>query len=263
MRRVTWKTSITDAAATTIRVRGYDLNDLIGRVSFAEMAYLLWRGELPPPNTRRMLDAMLVAAADHGIVASSIVARYVTAAGTPLQGAVAAGLLTVGDVYAGAVEQAARWLALAATRGGGATAVRELVGETLARGERVPGFGHPLHPDGDPRARRLLQVGLELGVAGLHCQLVPAAEAELAERKNARLPVNTDGAFAALALDLGFAPADTRALILLSRAAGILAHALEERRAGQPWRLPPPAEYDLTDHEPYYEGPPPRLLPPR
>lgn len=260
-----WKTRITDTQEDLIAVRGYDLTDLMGRITFAEMFYLLTRGELPPnPKVSRMLEAMLVACADHGIITTSVAARYAIASGTPLQGALAAGLLMIGDVYGGAVEQAARYFhdqVQAAPDREAADHAAAIV-TAMGKGERIPGFGHPLHGKGDPRSIRLLSLAGELGLVGRCTALAAALERALARRSGRRIPLNVDGALGALAIDLGFDWRIARAFMLLSRAAGVLAHAGEELCDGTRWRLPPPAEYQPSLHEDYYEGCPRRPFPP-
>lgn len=258
-----WKTKITGADDKRIVVRGYALTDLIGRLDFGEMFYLLVRGELPEPRVARMVNAMLVSCADHGIITPTVVARYVTASGSPLQAALAAGLLTIGDVYGGAVEQAAVFLRAALAEAPGVDAddmARRVVDDAMSRHVRIPGFGHPLHPDGDPRAERLVALAEELGLERPHLNLARAIERALA-KSGRTLPLNADGALGALAVDLGFDCSMARGFMLLARAAGTLAHACEELETGRPWRLPPPAEYDLRTDEPYYEGVAPRSLP--
>jgi citrate synthase len=258
-----WKTKITDTYEEEILVRGYDLTELIGRLSFGEMFYLLTRGELPAPNTGKMIDAMLVACADHGIITTSVAARYAIASGTPLQGALAAGVLMIGDVYGGAVEQAACFFhkhgEIAAGKDIDAIAV-EIV-KNAGKNNKIPGFGHPLHSKGDPRTIRLFALARQLGVAGKSVALATALESELSRHTGKLIPINADGALGALAIDLGFDWRICRSFMLLSRTAGVLAHAGEELCDGTRWRLPPPAEYEARSHEDYYEGPPRRSLP--
>lgn len=256
MRETQWTTKITDTDEHGIVVRGYDLADLIGRISFGEMFYLLARGELPSKPVGKMIEAMLVACSDHGIITTSVVSRYVIASGTPLQGALAAGLLTVGDIYAGAVEQAAKYFQQALDFDGlrdPDDRAERCVAEAKREGRRIPGFGHPLHPKGDPRSKRLFAVANELGVAGPAVSLAAEIENEL-ERAGRLIPLNADGALAALVLDLGFDWSFARAFMLMSRTAGILAHSAEEQREGKPWRFPPPASHEVKSHEDYYQG---------
>lgn len=258
MRTTTWKTKITNTFENGIRVRGYDLTELIGQITFGEMFYLLTRGELPSENVGKMIDGMLVALADHGIITTSVTARYAIASGTPLQGALAAGLLMIGDVYGGAVEQSAQLFheAIANHPNDSNEVIARRLIEMYVRddGTRLHGFGHPLHPDGDPRSARLLSLARELAVAGRATGIATAVEAALRETKGKRLPLNADGALAAVIVDLGFDWRFARSFMLLSRAAGILAHSQEELVEGKRWRFPPPSEHEVKLHEDYYQG---------
>jgi citrate synthase/citryl-CoA lyase len=260
-----WKTRITDTHEDAIRVRGYDLAELIGRISFAEMFYLLTKGSLPDDaRVTRMVEAMLVSCADHGIITTSVAARYAIASGTPLQGALAAGILMIGDVYGGAVEQAARYFfeqTKAHPRMEPAALARQAMEE--ANGAHIPGFGHPLHGSGDPRTIRLLELADELQCSGPCVALARALERQIRDTIGKKVPFNVDGALGALVVDLGFDWRISRSFMLMSRTAGVLAHAGEELMDGNRWRLPPPAEYEVRTHQDYYEGPAPRPLPDR
>lgn len=263
MKTTRWKTKIADTSENLIAIRGYDLTELMGAVSFGEMFYLLARGEVPSKAAGKVIDAMLVSCADHGIITTSVAARYAIASGTPMQGALAAGVLMIGDVYGGAVEQAARYFHETLERHGDRSA-QEIVTLVLAdmaqKPFRVPGYGHPLHGDGDPRSRRLLEIAREQGVAGRAVALASEFETRLGPAVGRPLPLNADGALAVLAIDLGFDWRFTRAFMLMARTAGILAHADEERREGKPWRYPPPAEHQVETHGDYYDGVPLRRL---
>lgn len=263
--QATWKTRLAYGDADKITVRGYDVNDLLQHLDFGAVLYLLLRGELPTPDQARMVNALLVATADHGIAPATVVSRYITAAGSPIQASMAAGLMTFGDIQGGAMEALARRLQEAVRAQGDrpVAALAEEVVESFARAkERVPGFGHPLHPAGDPRTPALLAVADTCGVSGPHVALARAIEDVLAARAGKRLRLNIDGAFAAVGSDLGFDWRVVRGLILISRSAGLAAHHLEELTTGKPWRVMPPASYTLDYEEPYYEGVPPRPLPP-
>ena len=198
MSRNQWRTAIAQGSVETIRIRGYDIKDMIGRVSFAEAFLLLARGELPTPGEGRVLDAIFVAVIDHGIVPGSIVTRYLASAGSPIQAAVGGGILSIGDTYGGAGEQlgAAMALQLAAIERGEhdeAAAASAIVAHFAALGLRVPGFGHPMHTQGDPRVARLMAVADENGVSGRYCALARAVEATIAAAKRRPIPMNVDG----------------------------------------------------------------------
>src|ERR1700741_3187061 len=181
--RAVRSSAISAASAETIVVRGRDLcRELIGRISFTEPAWLLVTGQLPTGGQRRMLDAALVAIAEHGLVPSVAAARMTLAAAPEsLQGGVAAGLLGCGSVILGAAESAARFLTdLLARRAEIDAAASATLVELRDAKRAIPGYGHPLHKQADPRVARLFEVAREAGVAGRHVdaalrieQLVP------------------------------------------------------------------------------------------
>jgi citrate synthase len=229
------KTAIATAASTGVEVRGRDLvSDLMGRVTFTEYFYLLMTGNEPTAAQRYFLDLLLVAIAEHGLVPSAVAARMTyDAAPDSLQGALAAGLLGAGAVVLGTAELCGKALADAAVRvadgADPARATADISGEIHARGEKMPGFGHPLHKPVDPRAERILGLAAERGVAGRHVDLarrfVPAVQAAWGRP----LPMNVSMPIAAVLLDLDFPAAMIKAIPLLARAAGLLAHIGEEQ----------------------------------
>lgn len=253
-----WRTALAFGDTDSVVIRGYDLGQLVGNVGFAEAFLLLATGELPPKGHATLLDAMLVSVLDHGIVPSSIVSRYLASAGTPLQVAVAGGVMSFGDTYGGACEQLARELSERSTEidGGvhdGASAAKAIVASFRSRGLKVPGYGHALHPNGDPRVPRLYAVADVNGVTGRYSSLARAVEAELAASKGRPLPMNQDGALAALGLDLGLDWRLARALAFVPRSAGLAVHAVEEMTREAGWRHVPDSEVE-------YDGPARREL---
>lgn len=253
-----WRTAIAYGDRHAVVLRGYDLQDLVGQVSFAEAWLLLATGELPPPGHAKLLDAMMVSVLDHGIVPSSIVTRYLASAGTPLQAAVAGGVMAFGDTYGGACEQLGQQLAhhVPEVRAGRASqddAAAAIVEHFSSRGLKVPGYGHALHPEGDPRVPRLYRIADANGVTGDFSRLAFAVEKALLERKRRKLPMNQDGALGALGLDMGLDWRLLRALAFMPRSAGLAVHALEEMTREAGWRHVP--DEDIT-----YDGPPRRPL---
>lgn len=256
-----WRTAIGGPEDERILIRGYDLNELIGRLSFGEMLYLVQRGELPAAGHARVIDALLVSVADHGIAPSSTVTRFLSASGVPVQVAVAGGLMTFGDIHGGASEAGARMLqeavALAARDGLPLRDLAErLVAESRAARRRLDGFGHPQHPAGDPRVARLFEVAEDNRVAGAHVALQKELAAALERATGHRVPINIDGAVASIISDLGFDHRYARAFMITARAVGLAAHALEEIDREGGWRQIPLSEVT-------YDGPPPRPLPHR
>ena len=230
--------AISTSNEETVLVRGRDLAlELIGKINFTEHVWLLVTGSLPTDAQRRVLDATLVAIAEHGLVPSVQVARMTLAAAPEaLQGAVAAGILGCGSVVLGSSEAAGRLLAEIGARTDAAesieTAARDVVREYRAAGRAVPGFGHPLHRARDPRAQRLLAVAAEAGISGRHAEIACAVERLLPELVGRPLALNVSGAIPAVLLDAGYPLLALKGVPLLARTAGLVAHLLEEQQRG-------------------------------
>ena len=263
-----WSTSIIEMKPGMIRYRGYAIEELIGRLGFAEMIYLMTRGELPHPAAAKLLEAALVGAVDHGPQAPSIAAaRMAITCGVGINNAMASAINMLGDVHGGAGEQCVMlYNAIAARMGSDPTGEGRLA--EVARAEMkllveagiryVPGFGHRFHPR-DPRAPRLLElvdVAAAAGaVSGCFAAICRAVEAELAAQKGRPVPMNIDGATGVIFAELGFPPPLCRGLFVLSRAVGALAHAFEEMQSGERNKGPIPRHLTWT-----YTGPPARTL---
>jgi citrate synthase len=256
-----WQTSLTAIAANKILLRGYPLDEMMGRLGFAEAVYLLLMGELPTPAIGRMLNAVLVSSLDHGVTPpSTLAARNVATSGAPLKDCVAAGILAFGPHHGGDIESCMRFLdsGLSLMRSGKRLqeAAEALVLECIDRHEVPPGFGHRFHTR-DPRAARLFQMALELELEGEHVRLIRAIERAIQahqDRFERAMPVNVDGAIAAICADLGFAYELGNAVFLISRLPGLIAHAYEERSRQAPMR-----QIDPKDHD--YDGARERRLP--
>jgi citrate synthase len=255
-----WRTSIIEMRPGVIRYRGYPIQELIGNISFAQMIWLMTRGELPSQGQGRLLDAALMSAVDHGPQAPSIaIARMAATCGVGLNNAMASAVNVLGDVHGGAGEQAVElYLAVASRMDAGSSlteAVRQGLDEAIARhGKFVSGFGHRFHPT-DPRAPRLLELvdaaAREGHVSGRFAAIARGVEDELATRKGGkRIPLNIDGATAVIYAELGFPAPLARGLFCLSRSVGILAHAWEQMGDGGRNKGPMPREYLWT-----YGGP--------
>ena len=226
---------ISQARPDRVEVRGRDLSgDLMGRLSFTEYFHLLLTGHEPTADQRYFLDLLLVAIAEHGMMPTNIAARMTLAADPgSLQGAVAAGILGCGPVILGTAEACARILesAQGEVAAGGAPAA---VGEDLARaihasGGRLPGFGHPVHRPLDPRAERILELADARGVSGPHVLLARCLRDGAAKAWGRDLTMNVSMPIAAVMLDLGFASNAVKAVPILARTAGLLAHLAEEQ----------------------------------
>jgi citrate synthase len=226
---------ISQAYPDRVEVRGRDLaDDLMGRLSFTEYFHLLLTGREPTEDERFFLDLLLVAIAEHGMMPSNVAARMTIAADpTSLHGAVAAGILGAGPVILGAAEACALLLEDAQARVASGADPGEVAGD-LARSihatdDRVPGFGHPLHRPLDPRAERILELADARGVSGPHVLLARMLRDAVADTWQKPLPMNVSIAIAAVMLDLGFAPNTVKAVPILARTAGLLAHLVEEQ----------------------------------
>ncbi len=207
-----WQTSVTSTKPNQVLVRGYPLDEMMGRLSFAEAVYLLLMGELPTPAIGQMLNAVLISSIDHGVTPpSTLTSRTVATSGAPLKDCVAAGILALGPHHGGDIESCMRFLdgGLALIRAGRSIqdAAEAIVEECVRTSQVPPGFGHRFHTR-DPRASRLFQMALELELEGEHVRLLRAVERALDGREEQfgrPLPVNVDGAIAAICADLGFA----------------------------------------------------------
>lgn len=213
-----------------IVVRGHDLcEELIGKVDFGAMVFLEIVGRLPSEEEAVMVNAVLVTMAEHGVTANSIAARLTHhAAPEALQGAVAAGLLGAGSTFLGAIEECARVLQdLAADP---TTRVRAYVEATHAANGRIPGIGHPVHKPDDPRTAKLFGLADRLGFPDTH-RVVAAELRRVAEEVYDRvLPVNADGAVAAVLSDIGFPWEVCRGFAVIGRSGGLVGHIWEETR---------------------------------
>jgi citrate synthase len=229
-------TAIGWSTPDSITVAGRDLPaEIMGRLSLTELAYLLLTRREPDEHERRMLDAVLVSLADHGLTPSALAARltYTGAPESP-QGAIAAGLLGAGSVFLGPAGDTAQVLA-AALAGRAATTddelqaiAGEIVAARRAAGERVPGLGHPVHRVEDPRTPRLYQLAEEEGLLGRHLLLLTAVADSHAAAAGRRLPINGAGAAGAALLDVGVPAGSVRGFVLIARTAGLVAHLAEE-----------------------------------
>jgi citrate synthase len=227
--------AISASNADTIVVRGRDLcAELVGTITFTDHVWLLVAGQLPNTAQRRILDATLVAIAEHGLV-PSVAASRMTLAAAPeaLQGAVAAGILGCGSVILGSADSAARLFATILARAADQSlepAARAVLGELRAARQPVPGFGHPVHKRSDPRVARLLAVATESGISGRNIEVAGIVEHLVAEIWGKPLAMNVSGAIAAVLLDAGYPLLAIKGVPMLARTASLIAHLLEEQQ---------------------------------
>ena len=261
-----WKTSIIDVQPGEIGIRGYPIETLIGNLSYAQMVWLMLRGEVPSKPLATLLEAALVAAVDHGPQAPSIaIARMSMTCGVDINNAMASAINVLGDVHGGAGQQCMDLFrsvleCASAEQCGIADASDIVVGDYQRNvSKMIPGYGHRFHPV-DPRATRLLalveQARDEGLVTGQYLAAARVIEATLARRANKPIPINIDGATAVIYSELGFSAALGRGLFIFSRSVGILAHAYEQSQAQERIKGPMPPSVPYT-----YTGPARRNVP--
>jgi citrate synthase len=251
-----WTTAITQIEPNHVRVRGYDIADLMGRVGFGAMVYLIIRGELPEEKVGRLMDAVIGACIDHGATPpSALAARTVASTGANLSAAVAAGIMSINQHHGGAMETCALALedVLAKMDAGQppAAAAAAVIDDHAAAKRRIAGYGHRIHT-ADPRTARLFDLAEDAGVAGRYCAAARAVEQVFRERGKP-LPINVDGAIGAILADLGFEPEVMNGIFMIGRSAGLVAHVREEQTRMKPMRKIDPAAHA-------YDGPPARVL---
>jgi citrate synthase len=227
--------AIAQAYPDRITVRGTDLcEDLIGSMGFTSYFLFLLTGEQPSAGLLRLVDASLVAIAEHGMVPSVVTARATLAAAPEaIHGAVAAGLLGCGSVILGAAETAGDFLDAVVQRAGEDGDLDEAalasVGIVRASGAHLPGFGHPIHKPVDPRATKLVELSRELGLAGRHVAALEAVSRAVPLVYGKPLTFNVSGAIPAVLLDVGFPRRALKGIPLVARSASLVAHLLEEQ----------------------------------
>ena len=230
---MSFETSVGTSDADSITVMGRDLaGELLGKTTFTELVFLLVQRRPPSAAETRLLDAVLVALADHGLTPTVLAARLThTGAPESLQGAVAAGLLGAGSVFLGVVEDSVRFLDAIGDDVEGAVA-RE-----VEAGRRIPGLGHPVHKVQDPRTPRIYEIAEETGLLGPYLTRLREVSAAYAHQTGRELPVNGAGVAGAALADMGFPVPLLRGFALLARTAGLLGHLAEEMQSPIGMRL--------------------------
>jgi citrate synthase len=246
----TWHTAIVDAGPTHLRVRGHDVPGLMQQATFTDLIFLLHHDRLPTPGERRLLDAILIGVADHGAGAPSCAAARLAASGNrqSLAAAIAAGVLTIGDEHGGAGSGCMELIAEGLERARCDGLSFEMVATrivTLARaaGKRLPGFGHRVHSTVDPRVDVLFTLAEDVQLAGDGIRFARVLEAAIREQIKP-IPLNIDGALAAILCDLGLPSMVGRLLFIVGRVAGLSAEVLEEHTREKPMRIRIPVTYD-------------------
>ncbi len=257
MSKSTWKTAITQINPNEVRLRGYRIDDLMGQVTFAQAIFLALRGELPPPGIARLLEAILVSSIDHGVTPpSTLAARTAASTGAMLNAAVAVGVLSINRYHGGAIHDCMNVITEGLQRVAGSgelleNVARDIVAEYKVEKKRIAGLGHRIHTS-DPRTEKLFALADECGVAGDGVAMIRGIQKALsATGKN--LPINVDGAIAALLIDMEIPQALANAFFIMARVPGLVAHIYEEQTRERPMRRINP-----SDHE--FNGPKARSL---
>jgi citrate synthase len=236
-----WSSKITKVEPNHLVTRGYRQEDIIGNIPFSHVVYLLLKGELPSKEHGKMIDAILTACIDHGVTPPSAMAsRVVASGGVPLPTAVAAGVLSIGDAHGGAIEKGAKFLQEGVARAKNENKsideiAQILVKESRDQKKRILGFGHRVHTS-DPRTKKLFSLAEQLGIAGDNISLSKSIEKELEMQTEKKLPINVDGAIAAITSDMGFDWRLGKGFFLLGRVAGLTAQVYEEQTQEKPMR---------------------------
>ena len=256
-RKAVWTTAITKIEPNKVAVRGHDIADLMGKVSFGAAVYLILTGKLPDEKTGKLMDGILVSSIDHGATPPScLAARTVASTGASLSQSVAAGIMSINRHHGGAIEDGARYLGgLLARARVEKRPIDEVATEEVARikgsGDRISGFGHRVHTK-DPRTGKLFELAQAAGLGDGPTTHVGAARA--IERAFAAigkpLPINVDGAIGAILADLGLDPKVFNGIFMIARTPGLVAHVTEEQSREKPMR-----RIDPVNHA--YDGPSP------
>lgn len=248
-----WKTAITKIKPNEVRLRGYRLDELMGNISYGQAVYLALKGELPSENVGKLIDAILVSSIDHGATPpSTLSAITIASTGAPLNSAVASGILAISRYHGGAIQDCMGVLLQTdeikkAKQLSSAKAAEEIVDEYRQAGRRISGFGHRIHTQ-DPRTQKLFQLARDFKISDNFIQIAQAIESALETRFNKSLPINVDGAIAAILCELEFSPMLANAFFIIARVPGLVAHVFEEQSRYKPMRAIHP-----QDHE--YDGP--------
>jgi citrate synthase len=253
-----WKTSITKIQPNKVSIRGYPVDKLMGQISFAQAIFLVLTGEMPSPEVGKLVDAIFVSSVDHGASPpSALTARTVASTGAELNAAIASGVLAISRYHGGAIEEGMKLFCEIAKRAEKEKkpeqeAARDVLTEMREKGKRASGFGHRIHSR-DPRTQKLFGLAEELKIAGKHIQIACTVEKELENMLGKSLPINVDGAIAAVLCDLGIAPEIGNAFFIIARVPGLVAHIHEEWTRMRPMRKIHPQDFA-------YDGPEEREL---
>ncbi len=249
-----WKTKITKVEPNNVMVRGYPIQELMGNISYAEGLYLALKGELPDENTSKMMEVILVSSIDHGgSPPSTLAARTVASTGAPINAALAAGILSINNFHGGAIENAMVAFQtikkmMADENLDEKEAAFKYVKEQRAARKKLFGFGHRMHTN-DPRQAKLYEFAEKLGFYGTYVKISLHVKDAIKEIIGKDLPINVDGAIAALLCELDFAPILANTFFIVARMPGLVAHVYEEKTDQKPMRKIHPTDFEYAGEE--------------
>jgi citrate synthase len=254
MSDLSWKTSITKVEPNKISIRGFHVDELMGKISFSQVIFLVLKGEMPSPEVGKLIDAIFASSVDHGASPPSVLAaRTAASTGSELNACIAAGVLAISRYHGGAIEEGMKLFLeiserMARSKKDESSAAKEVLEEMRQKRKRASGFGHRLHTN-DPRTKKLFSLAEELGLAGQYVSIARAVEKTLSEMTGKNLPINVDGAIAALLCEIEIPPDIGNAFFIIPRVAGLVAHIHEEKTRMKPMRKihPQEIEYDGID----------------
>ena len=233
-----WSTGITEIKPNEVRVSGYDISELMGCCSFGEVVYLLLMGDLPSKEVGRLIEAIIVSSVDHGVTPPSTQStRTVSSTGGSLSASVAAGILSINEHHGGAIENCSKQLKEIIEKAkevGLKDAIQHKMGAWKKSGVRMSGFGHRVHTQ-DPRTRKIFDLADKAGISGKFIQTVMAVEKFFLD-SGKKLPINVDGAIAAVLSDLKIPNYCLNGFFMIARTPGLIAHACEEKNRMKPMR---------------------------
>lgn len=253
MSELHWKTAITDVRPNKVSLRGYPIDELMGKISFSQVIYLVLKGEFPSPEVGKLIDAIFVSSVDHGASPPSVLAaRTVASTGAEMNSAIAAGVLAISRFHGGAIEEGMELFheisrCMDEKGVSDREAASEVLKEMKGKNKRASGFGHRIHTQ-DPRTKKLFALAEELGLSGKYVRIAQAVEEELSELLGKSLPINVDGAIAALLCELDIPREIGNAFFIIARVPGLVAHIHEEKTRMRPMRKIHPEDYE-------YDGP--------
>jgi citrate synthase len=254
MEETKWKTAISKVKPNEVRLRGYRLDELMGKISFGQAVYLALKGELPSENVGKLIEAILVSSIDHGATPpSALAAMTVASTGAPLNAAVGAGILAISRSHGGAIEDCMGVLLQTDEMRKSNQLSIDKAAETIVQeyhetGRRISGFGHRLHTK-DPRTTKLFQLCEEWKIGDTFIAVAKAIEAALKQDSGKTLPINVDGAIAAILCQLEFAPKLANAFFMIARTPGLVAHVFEEQTRYKPMRTIDPKNHECDGPE--------------